>query len=62
MFAPADAPRSEWARLKLVAYPNGATGFFDPDTGIVYVYDSDLRNCYLIRQLQTLGKPMQRAY
>ena len=56
------APRIDWSRLKLAVYPNGGTGFFDPDTGIIYVYDADLKNCYLIQQLTTLGSPMRRPY
>jgi hypothetical protein len=58
--AAADTPKSPWARLKVVTYRNGSTGFFDEDTGIMYVYDGDLRNCYLIRQLRVLGDPMER--
>ncbi len=56
--AAADPQQPEWARLKLVGYPNGGTGFFDTETGIIYVYDSDLRTCYLIRRLRALGDPM----
>jgi len=48
-------PKKDWSQLKVVSYPNGGTGFFDPDTGTMYVYNSDLRNCYLIRTLTTLG-------
>ncbi len=55
-----DAPRKDWSQLKFVAYPNGGTGVFDPETATIYVYDSDLRGCYLIRQLGTLGQPMRR--
>ena len=57
MVAPTEAPKLEWARLKLVGYPNGATGFFDEETGIMYIYDAQLRNCYLMRQLKALGDP-----
>lgn len=55
-----DAPPKDWSRLKVVAYPNGGTGFFDPDTATIYVYDSDLARCYLIRKMGTLGQPMFR--
>lgn len=54
------APPPDWSRLKLVAYPNGGTGFFDPSSGIMYVYDSDLNRCYSIRKLSKLGSPMHR--
>lgn len=55
-----EAPPKDWSRLKVVAYPNGGTGFFDPDTATIYVYDSDLARCYLIRKMGTLGQPMFR--
>lgn len=58
--APAPTVESGLARLKFFAYPNGGTGIFDPYTGVIYVYDSDLNRCYLTKRLQTLGEPMQR--
>ena len=51
-----DAPKKDWSHLQMVAYPNGATGFFDPSSGTVYVYDVELRNCYMVRQLVNLGE------
>jgi hypothetical protein len=56
----ATAPTPDWSRLKVVSYPNGGTGFFDPDTGTIYVYDSDLVRCYLIRKIGNLGAPLRR--
>jgi hypothetical protein len=58
MAATTETQPAAWSRLKVVAYPNGATGFFDTETGIMYVYDADLRNCYLMRQLKSLGDPL----
>lgn len=56
------APPGQPARagLQFFAYPNGGTGIFDPSTGTIYVYDSDLNRCYLIRELGNLGEPMRR--
>lgn len=54
------APSTDWSGLKVVSYPNGGTGFFDPATGTIYVYDSDLSRCYLIRKMGALGQPMRR--
>jgi hypothetical protein len=53
-------PTKDWSQLKFVAYPNGGTGVFDPATGTMYVYDSDLRGCYLVRRINNLGQPMFR--
>jgi len=53
-------PKQDWSKLKVVTYTSGATGFFDPDTGKLFVYDANMENCLLIRQLVTLGEPMRR--
>ena len=50
--------KPDWSRLKLWGYPN-ATGIFDPDTGKIYVYDGELRNCFMVRQLGVLGNRLQ---
>ena len=51
----------DWSRLKVVAYPSGFTGFFDPDTGRLYIYDADLQRCLTIRQLDRLGSPLEKV-
>jgi hypothetical protein len=50
--------KNNWAHLQVVAYPAGTTGFFDPTTGTIYIYDANLQNCYLTRKLMTLGEPL----
>lgn len=58
---PAGAAASQdWGALKFFSYPNGGTGIFDPSTGTIYVYDSDLNRCYLVRELRNLGEPLRR--
>jgi hypothetical protein len=57
---PVETLKPDWARLKFMAYPNGATGIFDPDTGMFYMYDINLDRCYLIRELVALGDPLRR--
>lgn len=47
--------RKGWSHVQVIAYPNGGTGFFDADSGTMYVYDADLRSCYMTRQLTSLG-------
>jgi len=54
-----EIPKPDWSQLKVVAYPNSGTGFFDPNTGNLYIYDGQLRNCYLTRRLVRLGDPLQ---
>jgi hypothetical protein len=54
----AETPKTDWSRLKIVTYPSGITGFFDPDTGRLYVYDGKLERCAFVRELKTLGQPL----
>ena len=56
----AEAPKTDWSRLKVYSYPSGTTGFFDPDAGTLYVYDINLDRCVYIRELKTLGQPLIR--
>jgi hypothetical protein len=46
------------APLQIVSYPNGATGFFNPENSTLYLYDANLRNCYLTRRITKLGEPL----
>ena len=50
--------KKEFSHLQVVSYPNGGTGFFDSATATIYVYDADLKNCYMTRQIATLGEPL----
>ena len=56
---PAKAPK-DWSRLRVVTFASGSMGFFDPESGKLFVYDARLENCFIIRQLSELGEPMQR--
>ena len=44
--------------VQMVAYPSGATGFFDPASGRIYLYDIDMKKCFQVRQITTLGQPL----
>ncbi len=50
-----------WDRLKFVAYPNGVTGIFDPASGKLYMYASNLESCYAVHQIQALGNPLAKT-
>ena len=56
----AEQAEPDWSRLKIVAYSSGMTGFFDPQSGKLYIYDANVEQCFIIRQLDELGKPMKR--
>lgn len=45
---------------KVVAYGSGLTGFFDPKTGMFYVYDTKIHECIIIRQMIVPGKNMKK--
>jgi hypothetical protein len=47
-------------QLQIVTYPSSLTGFFDRNTGMLYLYDADLNKCVCIRQLVQLGEPMRK--
>lgn len=37
----------------------GLMGFFDQRDGKIYLYDGNLQNCILVRQITELGKSMK---
>jgi len=55
----AESPKKDPSRVQIVTYPTGTTGFFDPDTGRLYVYDMNVASCFMIREITTLGGPMK---
>ena len=57
---PAGSPKKDWSRLQVVTYASGLTGFFDPASGKLYLYDSNLENCFIIRELTELGEPLKK--
>ena len=48
------------SRLQVVTYASGLTGFFDPESGKLYIYDSNVENCVVIRQISRLGDPLMK--
>jgi len=52
-------PGHDWAYIKVISYESGVTGFFDSHTGTMYMYDSNMQNCYAVRQIIKLGDPMR---
>jgi hypothetical protein len=53
------SPKQDWSGLKIVVYENDVTGFFDPASGKMYFYDSNM-NCKQVRQLEELGRPLKQ--
>jgi hypothetical protein len=51
-------PMAQFDRVEVVTYASGLTGFFDRDTGTLYVYDATWDKCIAVRRLNTLGLPM----
>ena len=41
--------------LQIFSYSSGLTGIYNKDTRILYVYDSSLKKCFLIRKIEKLG-------
>jgi hypothetical protein len=52
--------KPDWSQVQVVTYSSGLTGFFDAATGKLYLYDSNLDECFLIREVEELGKPLKK--
>jgi hypothetical protein len=48
----------DWSNLRIITYASGLTGFFNPDTGMLYVYDLNIEKPIMVRQLVGLGASM----
>lgn len=55
-----ERPPQTFESLQPVAYASGMTGFFDRNTGMMFVYDASLDKCVFVRQLVRLGEPMKK--
>lgn len=55
------APAPKFDHLRFIAYPNGFTGVFDTTDGMFYLYDTNLLNAPIARQLTKPGEPMKRV-
>jgi hypothetical protein len=49
-----------FASIEPVPYVSGMTGFFDRNTGMMYMYDITMDKCVFIRQLVKPGDPMRK--
>ncbi|MGD0654772.1 MAG: hypothetical protein ABSA16_10545 [Thermoguttaceae bacterium] len=49
-----------FGQMQAVPYISGLTGFFDRNTGMMYVYDVNMDKCLFIRQLVKPGEPMRK--
>lgn len=56
----APRPPQNFNQVQVISYASGMTGFFDSQTGRLYVYDSNMENCLFIRQINELGNPLKR--
>ncbi|MGB2601624.1 MAG: hypothetical protein WBD00_02195 [Candidatus Omnitrophota bacterium] len=49
----------DFTKLEILVYPSGLTGFFDRETGKLYIYDTRSVDCIMIRQMTKPGKAMK---
>lgn len=54
------AAQKSWSHVHVVAYASGLTGFFDTKAGRLYLYDANLEQPLIIREIDELGKPLKR--
>ena len=52
--------KQDVSRVQMAGFVNGTTAFWDPTSGKLYLYDANLANCTIIREITTLGEPMRR--
>ncbi len=48
----------KFENVEVFTYASGLTGFFNRETGVLYIYDSRWDKCTSIRRLDKLGSPM----
>jgi hypothetical protein len=49
----------DFSHVQIVTYASGMTGFFDSQTGRLYIYDNNWSQCLWAYKLTKLGEPMQ---
>lgn len=54
-----DVRPTDSAKLQVISYSSGLTGFYEPSSKKLYVYSSDLKTPYITVQVQTLGEPLK---
>ena len=52
-------PVPQFDGVQVITYASGLTGFFQRDTGTLYVYDANWDKCFAVRKLSSLGQPMK---
>ncbi|MDE2027531.1 MAG: hypothetical protein KGK03_07635 [Candidatus Omnitrophica bacterium] len=55
------APAKGFAGVIPFSTSSDRIGFFDQNTGKIYMYDNNINQCLFIGQIQTLGQPIQAA-
>lgn len=58
-YAQGERPQTDYTKLEVLVYPSGLTGFFDHETGRLYIYGSRLDECIMIRQMIKPGRSMR---
>jgi len=48
-----------FAGVQVIAYSNGQTGFFEKETGTLYLYDASLKECVGVRKISKLGESLE---
>ncbi len=50
-----------FAGVQVITYSNGQTGFFEKETGTLYLYDAALKNCIGVRKISRLGEALENG-
>ena len=52
-------PDAKWGHVQVVSYGSGLTGFFDTNSGRLYLYGADLRTPFMTAEIESLGAPLK---
>ena len=50
--------RGKLENLQIFSYASGLTGIYDRDDKMLYIYDSNLKKCFLKRKIDKLGEDL----
>ncbi|MBD3425655.1 MAG: hypothetical protein GF409_00305 [Candidatus Omnitrophica bacterium] len=54
-----EAETPDYTQYEVLVYPSGLTGFFDRASGRIYVYDTRLDDCIMVRHMTSPGRSMR---
>ena len=54
------AQNKSFAGVSTFVTPAGRVGFFEQGTGMVYIYDDNIKECTFVGKINNLGDPIEK--